>query len=153
MPEDIKVSIGVDDSALSAAIARIKNKLKELDPAAVERGRATTAAFAKMGLPVGQAFKLMSEKDKADVAQYHASLTQIREATREVGEESRRTGINLGNMFERMIVRAGIAITVFGTIRLAIKGVTDAAKEVTAFDMIQQRFSALTSSANTVVSD
>ena len=112
MPEDIKVSIGGDDSAL--------------------------------GLPVGQAFKLMSEKDKADVAQYHASLTQIREATREVGEESRRTGINLGNMFERMIVRAGIAITVFGTIRLAIKGVTDAAKEVTAFDMIQQRFSALT---------
>jgi hypothetical protein len=133
---DVTVSFGAETSGLDAAIAKIKAEAKGLDPAMVELGAKMSAAFKKIGLDPGKAFGAMDPKEQQALAQYGASLEKVTEGTKKLGEESKRTGINIESMMERMAIRFAI----FEALRLALQGVKYVIDEISNVQQAQIQF-------------
>jgi hypothetical protein len=154
--DDINVVFAAEDEGLTAYIERLRTQFGQLDATAVAEGQKISAAFQKMGISAQTAFGMMGkgqDQAKNQLAQYMASLEQAAAATSKVTgatneatdaeEKFSRSGINVGNMLERIAVR----LVVFEAMRLAIKGVTDAFKEIASFEITRVHFENLTTGA------
>jgi len=133
---DVTVSFGAVDAGLSAAIANIRAQLGTINigvgpgggggggggvfPPAVPINVPGAGGGGAFPPPLGQINAAVGATN-----QLNAAITQT-------GQAAQRSGIDIGYMFERMIVRMGIALVIFGTIREAIKLMQDAMKFETA---------------------
>jgi hypothetical protein len=147
--DDITVSIGADDSALSQAIAKIKSSMAQLDAQAVALGKTISQAFAKMGITQAAGFKLAGPEEQNALAQYWASMEKgegatkkLTAATKELGQAGRQTGIDFGAMAERMAAR----LVIFEAIRLAIQGIKYAVDQISNLQQAQIQFNATSGS-------
>src|ERR1700752_403 len=120
---DVTVTIGArDDGSLNAAMQQGKSQTDSL----IGRGQQISQALAKGVIPPGGR-KLMGAEDLSALEAYEASLKKaaggainaaepvnnVAKAQNKVAGASGRAGSMVERIFERMIIRAGLAIAVF----------------------------------------
>jgi hypothetical protein len=149
--DDINVTFGADDSALSQAIAKIKASMAQLDAGAVALGKTISEAFAKMNITQAAGFKLAGPEEQNALAQYWASLDKVGKKVDEVsqahgkmGQATRQAGIDFGAMAERMAAR----MVIFEAIRLVIQGIKYAFDQISNLQQVQLQFDAMADSAD-----
>jgi hypothetical protein len=123
---DITVLLGIDDTDFQQAIQRMKSQLASLGPE-IQRGQRLMEVFQRERYPVAQILPRLDPKDQRDIQAYAASLLEAEKATEKVGTTSRRTGIDIAGLIDRMFIRLGVFIA----FRDAIKAVGDAFNEMT----------------------
>jgi len=114
---DVTVTVGVDASQATAAMAQIDQQL-------LSKGRQISEALSSGVIPPGGR-ALMSPEDLRALEAYEASIKKVSAATEEAGKSSQRAGINFDAMAERMVAR----LVILETVRIVIEQIKDAILE------------------------
>ena len=155
--DDINVVFAAEDEGLTAYIERLRAQFGQLDATAVAEGQKISAAFQKMGIDANRAFEMMGkgqDQAKNQLAQYLISLEKTADSTKKVTgatneategmERFGRSGINVGNMLERIAIR----LVIFEALRLAIQGVKYAFDQISNLQQARLQFDAMADSAD-----
>jgi uncharacterized phage infection (PIP) family protein YhgE len=121
---DVTVTIGAqDDGSLAAAMANARSQLSSLGTLAGGAGFGPGGRGPGGGLPGGGAGFQATAQSANQAA---GAINNVARAQNNVAEASSQAGSMVERMFERMVIRAGIAAVIFGTIQEIIKAFGEA---------------------------
>ena len=143
MAEEIKIGIDVEDSTAMAKLAELQAQLDKM-------GGPQGAGAMKAGIRVAQIFPEDLEKMAASGGRYKQVMDEVANTTGKVGQsvtgatnELREFGEgsrSAGSAFEKMATRMVERLVIMEAIRLALKGIVDAFKEVAGFEAARVSF-------------
>jgi hypothetical protein len=140
---DVTIGITVEDSTAMAKLAELQAQLDKM-------GGPQGAGAMKAGIRVGQIFPEDLEKMASAGGRYKQVMDEVANATGKVGQsvtgatnELRDFGEgtrSAGSAFEGMATRMVERLVIMEAIRLALKGIVDAFKEVAGFEAARVSF-------------